>query len=99
VKELGYRRDPAASATRVSWQLVCRDVPIFGIYVYHVLAMALVVRYGPTLIDAAPRALWWLRLATTLVLSIAMAAVSYLLWERRFLRLKTRYERIPSRPP
>lgn len=73
----------------------------FGIYVYHILGIALVTRYGPMLLDTAgdARTLWWLRLAMTLALTIATAAVSYLLWERPFLRLKTRYESIPSRPP
>jgi len=73
----------------------------FGIYVYHIACLHAVALYGPLLVETAadPRALWWQRLTMTVTLTVAVAAISYLAWERPFLRLKTRYERIPSRPP
>jgi peptidoglycan/LPS O-acetylase OafA/YrhL len=66
----------------------------FGLYVYHLLALELVgmleragfaFSFGP-------------RLMITLVICVTFAAASYLLWERRFLRLKQRYELVRSRP-
>jgi peptidoglycan/LPS O-acetylase OafA/YrhL len=66
----------------------------FGIYVYHVLAIAI----GKFAMQNAAINSPWLSFAVSLVLTICMASVSYELFEKRFLRLKERFSIIKSRP-
>jgi peptidoglycan/LPS O-acetylase OafA/YrhL len=71
----------------------------YGIYVYHELALLVIGLYAGWLLkDIAGGARWAATLSLVTALTVAMAAASYLMWERRFLRFKIRFERIPSRP-
>ena len=71
----------------------------YGLYVYHLFAMTFAPRFvvpetflGKNLLS------WFLALLAVLILNIALAAPSYLLYERPFLRWKERFEAIRSRP-
>lgn len=70
----------------------------FGIYIYHMLCIAI----GSNLVIAAGiESGGWYNLTTwsvSLVLTIALSAASYRYFESSFLRLKTRYSTITSRP-
>jgi peptidoglycan/LPS O-acetylase OafA/YrhL len=70
----------------------------FGIYVYHQVALwSANVYVEPTLVSYG--VLGWVgSLGWTLAVVIAMSATSYFVWERRFLKLKTRFELVRSRP-
>lgn len=74
----------------------------FGLYVYHLLAISFArdllaylagrgLSYSASAIDFA------MLLATTLVITVAMAAVSYFAFERPFLRIKKRFEVVSGR--
>jgi len=69
----------------------------YGVYVYHRLGQLLVALYGGWLVGGAGAG-WIATLILTIAVTVAIATTSYLLWERRFLRFKARFERIPSRP-
>jgi peptidoglycan/LPS O-acetylase OafA/YrhL len=70
----------------------------YGIYVYHEFALFLVRNDATSwLADIAAGVRWFLILILALALTVCMAAGSYQLWERRFLRFKLRFEVIPSR--
>jgi peptidoglycan/LPS O-acetylase OafA/YrhL len=67
----------------------------YGLYVFHVLALALVAARLPSL--PVPG-----RAAAALTLTAALATVSYYVLERPFLRLKRRFAYVetgPTRPP
>jgi peptidoglycan/LPS O-acetylase OafA/YrhL len=68
----------------------------YGLYMYHILA----IRLGQELFGRLPwfanKELWQTIFA--FALNVAMAAVSYQLLERPFLRLKDRWTKVPSRP-
>ncbi len=71
----------------------------YGIYVYHELGLLLVSRYVRwPLSDLDPGLRWAAILLLNVMVAVTMAIISYFLWERRFLRFKVRFERIPSRP-
>jgi peptidoglycan/LPS O-acetylase OafA/YrhL len=61
----------------------------YGLYVVHVLALRAVRRVSPD---------WAVVALGGLALTIALAALSYELYEKRFLRLKGRFTRVASRP-
>jgi len=64
----------------------------FGVYVYHMLVIALLVRIlGNTVLPGAAVVM------LVCVMTIAVAAVSYRLIERPFLRLKRRFEHVATR--
>lgn len=79
----------------------------YGLYVYHLWGMMVsywfFLSFGATFnfetrqyaTDLPTDMLWWL---TSLIATVAMAASSYFLVERRFLRLKSRFTSIESRP-
>lgn len=67
----------------------------FGLYVYHLLAIAIA--------DAVvTRCRWhqdgWLEFGLTLAILCVLSVASYELYEKWFLRLKTRFEIVASRP-
>jgi len=66
----------------------------FGIYVYHVIALAL----GKRLLQFLGSDNCWLQVGVSFALTLAMASLSYELYEKRFLRLKERFSAIKSRP-
>ena len=64
----------------------------FGVYVYHMLVIALLVRVlGATVLPGA------VVVALVCVATVAVAAVSYAVLERPFLRLKRRFEHVATR--
>lgn len=65
----------------------------YGLYVFHMVALNLVRRFWP---EAEPSS-WTVGIAA-LVLTIAVATLSYYLLERPFLLLKEKYAAIRSRP-
>jgi len=72
----------------------------YGLYIWHLLALTLTMK---ALARPIPFAGDWIESSTftalcALALTIAMATVSYEFLERPFLRLKSRYALIPSRP-
>jgi peptidoglycan/LPS O-acetylase OafA/YrhL len=73
----------------------------YGLYVYHLLAKQLyqyvIASHLPIDLLRYPTR-WIVELLLVLGLTIAIAAVSYYGFERRFLRLKERFAIIPSRP-
>jgi peptidoglycan/LPS O-acetylase OafA/YrhL len=71
----------------------------FGLYVYHLLPIMLEQRFlglGDRL--GKTPATWLLILAIVFSATVLLAVASYYGFERRFVRLKERYERIKSRP-
>lgn len=72
----------------------------YGLYVYHRLVIYLYgVAVAPRLPAAVPASVRpFVDLASMLLLTIAVAAVSYYGYERGFLRFKARFARIASRP-
>lgn len=74
----------------------------YGLYVYHVLALQ-IGRAGVSLLHShqiadGPVATALLGLVASLLITIAIAAVSYRLFESYFLRLKDRFSRVESTP-
>lgn len=67
----------------------------YGLYVFHVAAVALAARAVQSVPALGGR--WQAFLALALGLTVALALASYLLLERPFLRLKGRYTLVPSR--
>jgi peptidoglycan/LPS O-acetylase OafA/YrhL len=70
----------------------------YGLYVFHLLVLYL---YGSKIAPhvVAPGLIRpFLNLALSLVLTIGVAAISYYAYERPFLRIKTRFTHIRSRP-
>jgi peptidoglycan/LPS O-acetylase OafA/YrhL len=70
----------------------------FGIYVYHQVALWCTNLYFEPVLLAYGGWGWLASLSLTLLVVVGMSAASYLLWERRFLTLKARFERVRSRP-
>lgn len=70
----------------------------FGIYVYHQVALWCTNLYFEPVLLPWGAVGWLASLSLTLVVVVGMSAASYLLWERHFLRLKARFERVGSRP-
>jgi peptidoglycan/LPS O-acetylase OafA/YrhL len=70
----------------------------YGLYVFHLLVLYL---YGSKIAPhvVAPGLIRpFLNLALSLMLTIGVAAISYYAYERPFLRIKTRFTHIRSRP-
>jgi peptidoglycan/LPS O-acetylase OafA/YrhL len=67
----------------------------FGLYVYHGLAIYLSGRW---LAQMGLPSDYWHSFALTFPVCVALASASYLLVERRFLKLKERFEMVKSRP-
>ena len=65
----------------------------FGLYVYHAISLKLssMLNTGGSSYAA--------EMSMAFAICIAISAASYLLYERRFLQLKTRFETVQSRPP
>ncbi|MEO8056199.1 MAG: acyltransferase [Acidobacteriota bacterium] len=61
----------------------------YGLYVVHVLALRVAHLVSPS---------WPVVFALGLVLTVAAGVASFELYEKRFLRLKGRFTRVPSRP-
>ncbi len=70
----------------------------FGLYVYHEICLNLVWQWTDGLFAGHPARAWFAVLALTLIFDIAVSTLSYLLWERRFIVLKNRFETVRSRP-
>lgn len=71
----------------------------YGLYVFHILAIWLYTRKMAPYFGFVSRTLGPLGdLALTLGVTIVLAAASYYLYERRFLRLKERFTLVASRP-
>jgi peptidoglycan/LPS O-acetylase OafA/YrhL len=66
----------------------------YGLYVYHVLATELVLRQ----FRGGSPALYLCGAIIGLLATIAVSEASYRLYEKRFLRLKRRFEIIPTAP-
>ena len=85
---------PILSArTPVQQALVYLGRISYGLYVFHfmfVMVFDVAARHDP--VDRV------IRIVATLVATVAAAAVSYHLLERRFLRHKERFAHVPSRP-
>jgi peptidoglycan/LPS O-acetylase OafA/YrhL len=68
----------------------------YGLYVYHVLAINLSLRlFAEHTKSWAGFASYWL---TALLITVALAAISYRCLEAPFLRLKQRFTEVESRP-
>jgi peptidoglycan/LPS O-acetylase OafA/YrhL len=69
----------------------------YGLYVYHLAAILLAARLlGPLALDPSRPFGFVMTAAAALSLTVVMATVSFLVLERPFLRLKTRFEFVPS---
>jgi peptidoglycan/LPS O-acetylase OafA/YrhL len=73
----------------------------YGLYVFHVMAIQLVV-YAANRLEIQRLGLPWREAhvvegALSLLLTIALAAISYRFFESRFLRLKARFEFVKTR--
>ena len=66
----------------------------YGLYVWHVLMTELVLRE----VRGGPAYLYLGGVALGLAATIAVSAASYQLYERRFLKLKRRFEFVPTAP-
>jgi peptidoglycan/LPS O-acetylase OafA/YrhL len=83
--------------------LICRPLPFlgkisFGLYVYHEIILHYSPRYFPLLqTEHSPR-IWLAGFIVTFGLTIAISTVSYLFFERHFLKLKRRFEIVHARP-
>ena len=88
-------RDPWASVLRRR-SLVWLGRISFGLYLYHEIAMGLVDWLSRVTPGFAEKSL--LLAIFSPFLTIGLAAASYYGFERRFLRLKQRWTRVPSRP-
>ena len=73
----------------------------YGLYVYHMLAIAIVTRVFSKLLNAEPssNAIWLTEGLCALLATIAVSAISYQWLERPFLKRKERYALIGSRLP
>jgi peptidoglycan/LPS O-acetylase OafA/YrhL len=70
----------------------------YGLYVFHLLVLYLYgSKVAPHVVVAGPMRPF-VDLALSLVFTIGVAAISYYAYERPFLRIKTRFTRIRSRP-
>lgn len=70
----------------------------FGIYVYHYVVIWCVSKYL-YVSPSGSLTQFILQLSVVTLVTVAIALVSYLMWERPFLRMKLRFERVSSRPP
>lgn len=71
----------------------------FGLYVYHRFTIDIFVRSTQALsIDDKTPVAWIIAASLCLAGTIAIATLSYLFFERRFLNRKTKYELVASRP-
>ena len=66
----------------------------FGLYVYHILAIAAGTKLSERMFHGNP----WVTVLISFALTVMMAATSYHLFERRFLLLKERFSTVKSRP-
>ncbi|MEO6245561.1 MAG: acyltransferase family protein, partial [Opitutaceae bacterium] len=66
----------------------------FGIYVYHVLCLAA----GKKIAGAFAAGSWWVATLASAALTVAVAALSYQFFEKRFLVIKERFAVVKSRP-
>ncbi|MEW5847195.1 MAG: acyltransferase [Myxococcota bacterium] len=72
----------------------------YGLYVYHIAAFAIVGgEVEQTGLQPGAPLTWFVTTLAALLLTGALARVSYALLERPFVRMKDRYARILSRPP
>jgi Predicted acyltransferases len=91
----------------ISWFLSRRPLVwlgklTYGLYVYHILG----IQFGGMLVDTLEKHHWIKAQAVSLVsrsvvsfaLTVAVAAISYWLFESFFLRLKEKFSRVKSRP-
>lgn len=67
----------------------------YGLYAYHVACVALVSKVIVTTHAGFVRTAWWF--TAGFLLTVAVSAVSYALWEKPFLRLKKRFTVVASR--
>jgi len=74
----------------------------YGLYVFHIPAIYIVGKlirdHTGDLSIKHPELFWFTLTGGILLATICVSAISYYCYERRFIRLKTRYEVIPSRP-
>lgn len=73
----------------------------YGLYVYHIIAVLVTDRLLAQTLSwpwPGPWSIWGAALVLTFALTVAMAATSYALLERPFLKLKARFETVQSRP-
>lgn len=66
----------------------------YGLYVFHMLGIAIGVKAGKHLLPDS----WWIGACLALLITIAIAAFSYRFFEKYFLTFKHRFEAIRSRP-
>jgi peptidoglycan/LPS O-acetylase OafA/YrhL len=66
----------------------------FGLYVYHALSLKL-----SGMLAVGGLSSYAGQTSMALAICIAISAASYLLYEKRFLQLKARFETVRSRPP
>lgn len=66
----------------------------YGLYVFHLLGIHAARRLVPA---TGPAAAWCATAALALAITVGAAALSYAVLERPFLRLKARFEVVPSR--
>jgi peptidoglycan/LPS O-acetylase OafA/YrhL len=67
----------------------------YGIYIYHLICIQGIVNLLGEPLDLW---MWAAMLILAIALTVCVASVSYYLLERPFLRIKDRYELVPSRP-
>jgi peptidoglycan/LPS O-acetylase OafA/YrhL len=68
----------------------------YGLYVFHLVAIEMAEKIAHRLWSGGPP--WVGVAALALAITIAVAAASYQLLERPFLRLKRRFEAVATRP-
>jgi len=80
---------PASSVTRLlDWRPIAFVGAVsYGMYLYHMWSIHIV----RTLIEKAGLPQFWLQFPLALALTIAIAAASYFLYEKRFLNLRRRF--------
>jgi peptidoglycan/LPS O-acetylase OafA/YrhL len=71
----------------------------YGLYIYHLPVIVVLARLiDPAQAFGATPLGWFCFAGLVLAATIALGAVSYLFYERRFLKLKERFAAVPSRP-
>jgi peptidoglycan/LPS O-acetylase OafA/YrhL len=70
----------------------------YGLYVYHSIAIGVVQRYLAGHLKGPLVAQWGMVVLAAFVLTAVLALASYKLLERPFLKLKTRFTHVKSRP-
>jgi peptidoglycan/LPS O-acetylase OafA/YrhL len=89
-------REDHALRPLLTWRPIARlGMLSYGMYLYHMWAM----HGAATLLGGHATAHPLAMFALTLALTCLIAEASYIAWERPFLLLKRRFERVPTRQP